>query len=287
MGVIICDTACDMWENHVKEFNLEVINIPLTVGGVEVETAVSVDKLDEFYATLKKGVVSKTSLINEFIFEETFEKHLAQGEDVLFVHFSGALTGSYKVLPTVRDRLLAKYPERKLFFVDTLGVTMQAGLIVYTAAKMHKAGKSFEEIVPELEELKNSIACYFGMDDLFYLKRGGRISALAAIGGTMLGIKPVCKCDAEGKIIKHATAKGWKGVISKFISIMKETGKGVADFPIIVAHSSNETEAKNLQEEVYKIVGTDANVWIVPIGAIIGTHCGPGTLGLIFRAKYR
>jgi DegV family protein with EDD domain len=276
-----------MWENHVKEFNLEVIHIPIALDGVDLETSLPLNKLDEFYASLKKGIVSKTALINEFTFEETFEKYLAKGEDVLFIHFSGSLTGSYKVLPNVRDKLLAKYPERKLLFVDTLGVTMQSGVMVYTAAKMYKSGKSFEEIVLFLEDLKQHIACYFGMDDLFYLKRGGRISAMAAIGGTMLGIKPICKCDAEGKIVKYSTTKGWRGIISKLVSLMQETGDGVADFPIIVAHASNETDAKTLQEEVYKIVGRDANVWIIPIGAIIGTHCGPGTVGLVFRAKHR
>lgn len=288
MGVIVCDSACDLWKDQIQELGVKVITIPYSVNGEEqIGYLQTPEEIDEFYDKLRKGAVSATSLINEFVLEEYFDKLLAQGEDVLFIHFSSALTATFNVMQNVVDKLLLKYPDRKFLVVDTLQVTMGVGIHVYQAAKMYKKGKTFEEIKKYLEDLKMHIACYFGVDDLMYLRRGGRISAAAAIGGTLLGIKAILRCDEHGKIVKVGTVKGRKGIVTKLASYITSLGDKAAEFPIIITHSGNEQGAKMLQEEVYKIVGQDANVWIQPIGAIIGTHCGPDTVAITFRAKHR
>ena len=288
MITVVCDSACDLWKDQVKELKVEVLQFPFLLDGEEQEKPlVEPEDFDEYYAKLKKGAMPSTSLINEFVLEEYFEGILKKGNDILFIHFSSALTSTFNSFPALVDRLLLKYPERKFLVCDTLGVTMQAGILVYDAVKKLNKGQSLEEVHAYIEDMKQRIACYFGVDDLFHLKRGGRVSAATAIAGTLLGIKPVLKCNDEGKIVKCATCKGRKGIIAKLIDMMNETGDAVADYPILVMHGSCEEDAKILKEEVVKVVGTDANVWIQPIGPTIGSHAGPNVLALVFRAKHR
>lgn len=288
MLTVVCDSACDLWKDQIKELKVQVLEFPYLIDGVEQEKQlVEPEDFDEYYAKLKKGAIPSTSLINEFVLEEYFEELLKKGSDILFIHFSSALTSTFNSFPALVDRLLLKYPERKFLVCDTLGVTMQSGLLVYDAVKRLNKGESLEDVYKYLEDMKQKVACYFGVDDLFFLKRGGRVSAATAIAGTLLGIKPILKCNDEGKIAKYATAKGRRGIITKLVDIMKETGDAVADYPIVVVHASCEEDAKLLKEEVVKVVGEDANVWIQPVGPVIGSHAGPNVLALVFRAKRR
>ncbi len=288
MITVVCDSACDLWKDQIKELKVKVLEFPFLLDGVEQEKQlVEPEDFDEYYAKLKKGAMPSTSLINEFVLEEYFEDILKSGSDILFIHFSSALTSTFNSFPALVDRLLLKYPERKFLVCDTLGVTMQAGILVYDAVKKLNKGESLEEVHKYLEDTKQKIACYFGVDDLFHLKRGGRISAATAIAGALLGIKPVLKANEEGKIVKHCTVKGRKGIITKLVDIMKENGSAVADYPIIIMHGSCEEDAKLLKQEVVKVVGEEANVWIQPIGPIIGSHAGPNVLALVFRTQHR
>jgi len=286
--VIVCDSACDLWKNQIKDWNVRVINIPYSINGVEcAEQPATAEEIDEFYSKVRKGAAVKTALINETVLEEYIENILKEGEDVLFISFSGELTATYKVMGKIIERLTKKYPKRKIRYVDTLQVTMASGLFVYQANKMRASGKSLDEIADYLEEIKQHICCFFGVEDLMHLRRGGRIGAATAIVGTALGIRPILICDKDGKLEKIGTVKGKKGVIAKLIDYMNTYGENVADFPIVVMHSVAPEDAEVLRREVVKIVGTDANVWVQPIGTIIGTHCGPGTLALVFWGKHR
>lgn len=288
MYTVVCDSACDLWQDQIKELGVKVLQFPYFIDGVEQEKALEKpEDFDEYYAKLKAGAVPSTSLVNEFVLQEYFEEILKSGSDVLFIHFSSALTSTFNCMSHVVDELLLKYPERKFYAVDTLGVSMQTGILVYDAVKKLRAGYSLEEVRDYLEQQKQKIACYFVANDLFFLKRGGRISTATAIGGTLLGIKPLLKSNEEGKIVKVGTVRGKFAIVNALVEKMKEIGDAVADYPIIIMHSMMEEEAKALKEAIIKIVGNDSNVWIQPIGPIIGTHGGPNTLALAFRAKYR
>lgn len=288
MYTVVCDSACDLWKNQIDELGVKVLQFPYLIDGEEQEKPLEKSEdFDEYYNQLKKGAVPSTSLINEFVLEEYFEELLKKGSDILFIHFSSQLTSTFSCMPSLIDRLLLKYPERKFFAVDTLGVTMQTGILVYDACKKLKAGESLEAVRDYLEEMKQKVACYFVVNDLFFLKRGGRISTATAIGGTLLGIKPMLKISEDGKLAKVSTVRGKQGMITGLVQKMKDLGDAVADYPIIIMHSMMEEEALALKQAVVDIVGTDSNVWIQPVGPIIGTHCGPGTLAIVFRAKCR
>lgn len=288
MYTVVCDSACDLWKDQIKELDVKVLNFPYSIDGVEQEKQLTEpEDFDNYYMKLKKGAVPSTSLINEFILEEYFEDILKKGSDVLFIHFSSALTATFKSFDAIVDRLLLKYPERKFYTVDTLNVTMGSGVLVYDAVKRLRAGESLEDVYNYLEKTKLKIACYFVANDLFFLKRGGRISTATALVGTALGVKPLIGMTDEGKLDKIGIVRGKMGAISALTQKMKDLGDAVADYPIVIMHSMLEDEAKKLKEEVVKVVGTDSNVWIQPVGPIIGTHCGPGTLAIVFRAKHR
>lgn len=288
MITVVCDSACDLWKDQVKELKVKVLNFPFLLNGIEQEKQlVEPEDFDAYYDKLRGGAVPSTSLINEFVLEEYFEDILKSGSDILFIHFSSKLTSTFNSFEALVDRLLLKYPERKFLVCDTLGVTMQSGLLVYDAVKKLNKGESLEAVHAYLEETKQKIACYFGVNDLFHLKRGGRISTATAVAGTLLGIKPILKCNDEGKIIKHSTARGRNGIVAKLLEIMQEIGEAVADYPIVIMHAGCEADAKQLKEEVLKIVGSESNVWIQPVGPVIGTHAGPDVLAIVFRAKHR
>ncbi len=288
MYTLVCDSACDLWKGQIKDLGVKVLHIPYFIDGVEQEKDLTEpEEFDEYYLKLKKGAVPSTSLINEYVLEEYFDELLASGSDVLYIHFSSKLTSTFNCLPAVQERLALKYPDRKFYTVDSLGVTMQTGLLVYDAAKKLKAGESLEAVRDYVEATKQKIACYFVVNDLFHLKRGGRISAATAIGGTLLGIKALLKSNEEGKVVKAGTTRGKAAMINTLVEKMKELGDAVADYPIVIMHSMMEEEAKALKEAVVNVVGVDSNVWIQPVGPIIGTHCGPGTLAIVFRGRCR
>jgi len=290
MGTIICDSACDLSEEHIKEWGVEIIDFPYSIDGVEyMAQPCTTEGFYEFYEKIDKGAVAKTSLINEAALLETFEKYLKQGGDVLFISFSGGLTATYNVMGSIKERLAKKYPKQKLYYFDTLQVTMAAGLFVYRAAELQKAGKNFEEILKDLTALRQHICIYFAVDDLMYLKRGGRVSAATAIMGTALGIKPVLICDECGKLVKVGTVKGRKGVICKLIDYLKTYGENITDLPIVIIYAGATylEEAESLKREVLDVAGAGAEVWIQPVGTIIGAHCGPRGVALIFKCKHR
>lgn len=286
MSVIFCDNACDLWKDQVQELDVKVLHFPYALDGVEQEKRIeNPEDYDEFFEKIKAGVMPSTALINSYIFAEAFDRYLAEGHDILYIHLSSKLTGTFDYLPGVVEELKLKYPERKIYVVDSLHATMAIGLLVYRASKLLKAGKTLPQIVEEIEKLKTKISCYFAVNDLFHLKRNGRISTMQVIGGTLLGVKPILKISEAGKVIKILNVKGKRNVIKQLLYYLETFGENAADFPIVIMHSLNEEDAKELKEQVQQLVGTEANIWIQPIGPIIGTHCGPGTLAIVFRSK--
>lgn len=286
--VIFCDSACDLWKKQIEEWDVKQIDFPFMLDGEEQKNPLETpEDFDNYFVRLKQGVIPSTASINAHTFKETFEPYLKEGKDVLYIHLSGALTSTFNSLKMAIDELKEEYPKRKICAVDSLHVSMGIGLLVYRAVKMQQAGKTMEEIVSELEFLKNKISCFFAVDDLFFLKKGGRISLLQAIGGTMLGVKPILKCSEMGKIVKVLNVKGRKAVIKQLLYYLETLGENAADFPIVIMHANNQDMAQELKNAVENMVGTHGNIWIQPVGPTIGTHCGPGTLAIVFRSRIK
>jgi DegV family protein with EDD domain len=209
---------------------------------------------------------------------------LQNGEDIIYVHFSSQLSGTFEFMNMAINELLKKYPQRTIKTVDTKNISLGAGLIAYEAALLHNKGASDDEVVKFVEKFREEVKIYFMVDSLQHLKRGGRISATQAVIGGMLGVKPILSTTKDGKLVSVGKASGVKKAISELIEKLKTEGD-VKKFPIGILHADALSDALLLKEKVEEVVGNKNEIWVQEIGPTVGTHCGPGTLGITFHSK--
>ena len=287
MYTVFCDSACDLNQEILEKYNIKKLNIPYALDGEDQEPLITDSDYKEYYKKVREGAVSMTSSINEFKFREAFEEELKKGNDIIYIHLSGSLTSSFNCLSFIKEDFKKQYPDRKIFFVDSLGVSTQIGLLVYLAAKRLKAGEDIESVYNYLCEKKYKISCYFVCKDLSYLVRGGRLSKFKAVCGTLLGVKPLLKCDDEGKIVKIEMLRGKIAILRRFIKLLQDEGENVLDYPVSIMNSDCFADAEELKAEIEKSIGKSEDIWIDNLGTTIGSHCGPDTLGLIFHSRHR
>ncbi len=287
MGTIICDSACDLWIDQIKDLDVHVIDYDCKLDGKKIKKMTKPEDYDIYYQSMRDGKIATVQPIAKATLKSYLEEFLAKGQDVLFIHSSSALTTSFDVLEEVKQELALAYPDNHLYTYNTLQISMGAGIMVYHAAKLNNKNMPLPQIIKKLDSLKSHIACYFCVSKLDSLKRAEKVAKIVNVSGSMLGVKPILKCDSRGKISKVDTTKGKTGIIKKLVSYLTQLGDNVGDFPIVIMHASCEEEAKALKEAVVKVVGDYSNVWIQPIGTAVGSNAGPDTLALVFRAKHR
>jgi len=282
MSVFFTDSNSELWFNKVESLGIEYISMPYTIN--EVEMGYDLGKnhnFKQFYDQIKKGAMPKTSALNPENYIEIFEPFLKSGNDIIYVHFSSALSATFEFMNTAIKILKEKYPDRSIKTVDTLNISLGAGIIAYEAAKLHNSGASDDEVIKFVEKFREKMAVYFIVDDLHHLKRGGRISSALAIIGTMLSVKPILKVNKEGKIINFSKTSGLKKAINELAEKVR-TERGNGNYPIGILNAEAEKEALTLKQKIEEIVGKNCEIWVQPIGPTVGTHCGPGTLGVAF-----
>lgn len=287
MYTVFCDSACDLNQETLDKYSIKKLNIPYALDGEDQEPLITDNDYKEYYKKVREGAVSTTSSINEFKFREAFEPELKKGNDIIYIHLSSSLTSSFNCLNNIKEDFKKQYPDRKMFFVDSLGVSTQIGLLVYLTAKKLKAGEDIESVYNYICEKKYKISCYFVCKDLSYLVRGGRLSKFKAVCGTLLGVKPLLKCDDEGKIVKIEMLRGRVAIIKRFIKLLQDEGENILDYPVSIMNSDCLTDAEELKNEIENVIGKSENIWIDNLGTTIGSHCGPDTLGLIFHSRHR
>ena len=215
-----------------------------------------------------------TTLASPELCEQVFDKVLATGSDLIYIGFSSGLSGTFQVARNILEELKEKYPNQKIYYVDSLAASLGQGLLVHYAVNKKNEGATIEELYDWLMENRLNLCHWFTVDDLFYLKRGGRVSGAAAVMGTVLSIKPVLHVDNEGKLIPKSKAIGRKRAIETLVSKMKETA------------INPEEDAEYLAELVKKEMKVK-EVYIHFIEPVIGCHSGPGTLALFFMGTHR
>ncbi len=282
---IITDSACDLPAEHLATWN--VISVPLTLNfrGQTRDDSVT-DGIEALYQGLRDGEVASTSAVNPARWAETMEPVLALGQDVLVIAFSSGLSTTYQSAVIAAQELKEKYPQRKILVVDSLCASLGQGLLVRYACKKRDEGASVEELAQWLESNKLNLCHWFTVDDLMYLKRGGRVSATTALVGTMLKIKPVMHMDNEGHLINMAKARGRKASIEALAAKVAELGEGYGNRTMFICHGDCMEDAKYLEQLVREKYGVE-EVLIGYTGAVIGSHSGPGTLALFFLGKER
>lgn len=284
--VIFTDSATDITKEMAADLGVQTIQLEVIMDGSEPKPNDCVEPT-AFYADLRAKKGATTAAVNIDRFLETFGKVLEEQDvDLLYLGFSSGLSGTYNAGAVALKELSEKYPDRKLYAVDTLCASMGQGLLVYYAAKKKESGADIDTVRDFVENNKLNLCHWFTVDDLFFLKRGGRVSAATAVVGTMLGIKPVMHVDNAGKLIKVSTARGRKGSIDALFERMKESVLPEGNTVIFISHGDCLEDAQYLANRVRTELGY-THIEINYIGPVIGAHSGPGTLALFFLGNER
>ena len=282
---IITDNCCDFPADMYNDLNLSVV--PLVVRFQEKEVSQYSEKwLKKMYAGMREGEVATTSAVNPQGWEEVMEPVLAAGEDALVLTFSSGLSTTYQSAVIAASELQEKYPDRKIRVIDTLCASLGQGLLVWYACKKRDEGMSFEELGDWCENNKQNLCMWFTVDDLMFLKRGGRVSAATALVGTMLQIKPVLHVDDEGHLINVSKARGRKASIEALAKKVGETGLPGENETVFISHGDCLEDAKLLEKILQEKYGVKS-AFIYYVGAVIGSHSGPGTIAFFFLGKER
>ena len=282
--IIMTDSASDLSIAKAGELGIELVDLCVIINE-ETKQSREVD-IKEFYGKLraKKGATTSALNVNRFI--EVFEKHLKEGTDVLYLGFSSGLSGTYNAGFVAAKELAEKYPERKIYTVDTLAASLGEGLLVYYAVKMKKEGADIDTLRAFVEENKLKLCHWFMVDDLFFLKRGGRVSAATAVVGSMLNIKPVLHVDDMGRLISVGKARGRKAAIDELFEKMKQTAIDPERQTVFISHGDVIEDAEYLADRVRRELFVK-DVRIGYIGPVIGAHSGPGVIALFFIGEKR
>ncbi len=283
--VIFTDSACDIRPEILAQWGVEFQSLTFHFED-EVEYGNYDMDISEFYQKMRDGGVAKTSATNAHAFEAAFRKILREGKDVLYLGFSSGLSTTCNSARMAAENLKEEFPKEKIIVVDTLAASAGSGLLVYLTNEKKKSGAAIEEAAAYAESLKLKICHWFTVDDLEYLRRGGRVSPATALVGNMLNIKPVLHVDDEGHLIKVGTARGRKKSIENMAAKYGELALNPGNDTVFISHGDCQKDAQLLASMLGDRYGATVQI-ITDVGPVIGSHSGPGTLALFFVGKNR
>ena len=286
--VIFTDSSADFEQKMVEELGIEVLPLSFNMDGKTYQDWADNRDIDpaEFYKTLRGGSMSSTSQVNAEEFVQAFRPTLEDGKDVLYLGFSSGLSGTVNSGFIAAGELNEEFGQNRVKVVDTLAASLGQGLLVWYAAKMKAEGKSLDEVARWVEDNKLKLAHWFTVDDLNFLKRGGRLSGAAALFGTMLNIKPVLHVDDEGHLIAMEKVRGRRQSLTALVDQMEKTAKDPGKQIVFISHGDCLEDAQIVADDIKKRFGTK-DFYINFIGPVIGSHAGPGTVALFFMASGR
>ncbi len=285
---IITDSCANLTAELIKKFNLDILPLEYLIDDVSYQIKADSTAADykAFYDKIREGKVAKTSMANGENFRSLFENILNDGKDILYIGFSSALSGTYQSVKNTLNDLAEEYPDRKCIAVDSLAAAMGQGLLVAYAVGQQQEGKSIDEVAAWLEDNKLRLCHLFTVDDLKYLRRGGRISGATALIGTVLQIKPLMHVDNEGRLVAFGKVRGRKTSIETLLERMADTIENPTEQMIYIVHGDCEDEAKALAKEI-KTRFKPKSVTMNFVDQVIGAHSGPGTLAMFYLGNER
>lgn len=289
MLVLFTDTDTDITPEIAKECGYHLISMPYSIGDETVYPYEDFEKFDAhaFYQKLREGALPNTSAISKERYRQYFEPYFASGDDILYVHFSRAMTATFDAMDEAVAELRSEYPGTNFYTIDTKGITIGSLNIVEEVADLYKAGKTAEEILEWAKTEVDRFAVYFFADDLRFFKHSGRVSGLAGTMGTLLGIRPIIYMDSNGKMVSIGKEKGRSKAVARLISCVEELGDDVKGHRIIIAHTDAPELLAELKAKLIEKFGDGLNIQEVDVNPTAGSHCGPNTLGVSFHAKHR
>lgn len=285
--VIMTDSCCDLPIKFIEENNIELMPLMVNIKGDDI-----IDDLGKtldskaFYNTLRGGEITSTACVKTFDYINVFKKHIEKNESVIYIGFSSGLSGCINSANIARETVLEEYKDGDITIIDSKSASLGLGLLVYYANKLLNRGCIKEEIIDWVEDNKLKVNHWFTVDDLNHLKRGGRLSQTAATVGTVLHIKPIMNVDNEGKLIPTSKVKGRKKSIKSLAEKVKERINVSNDDVVFISHGDCINEAEHLKALILEEPNVN-EVIINPIGPVIGSHSGPGTLAVFFIGEER
>lgn len=287
--VIMTDSDTEIPYYFADEHHIPVFLMPYTLDGEEklFDLGRTTD-YKHFYTRLREGAEASTATRPPQDIQDFFEAIIKEDKDILYICFSNKLSSHFELAHSARIAALENFPDARIEIVDSLGIAMGAGLLVYHAVKLKEEGKSFDEIQEWVENNRQRSLHFFSVDSLMHLKRTGRLSAVTATLGTMLDLKPILTLKKDGSIVAFEKIKGRKKVV-KFLGDL--AAKNYVDDDIckelvVVCHGDNLEQAEALKEEIASKLAFK-NFWLVDVGPVIGGHCGPGVLAVLMMGKER
>lgn len=286
--VFMTDSDSDLPFRYVDELEMTMIYMPYMVDGREyLDDLGRSGKQKEYFDDMRKGAAPITSLLPTAVYLEHFEPCLKDGKDILFLAFSSQLSSTIQNIYAARDELLAQYPQRKIVVVDTLSISAPQALLILRAHEMYRQGKSIEEVAAWVEENKLKVQAWITVEDLKYLRRGGRISAVAATMGTMLDLKPIIVESKDGKLVSADKVQGRKRALRVIADRVAENIEDPAGQTLIIMQADAQEDAARLEALIRERIPQLQKVEHIFVGPVIGAHCGPGTIAACFMGKER
>ena len=286
--VIMTDSCCDLTDQMARELELEVLPLTMHMDGQDYpnDLAGTAISNQEFYKRIRAGKLATTSAVNVGQFQDAMRRVLESGRDIVCVCFSSALSTTYQSAVIAAEDLRAEFPEAEIHVVDSLSASLGQGLLLYLAVEQKRKGLTAAELAKWVEDNRLTVCHWFTVDDLNFLKRGGRVSATTALLGTMLSIKPIMHTSDEGKLVPVGKARGRKAAIAALLDKIEALGIHPEKQTMFICHADCEEDAKAVAQTIQARFGTPT-VHINYIGPVIGSHTGPNTMGIFFVGTQR
>lgn len=285
--IIMTDSCCDLPIDYIEKKKISFVSLPCILEGEEyLDDFGKSLSIKTFYAKMRSGSIPKTSQPNAMAFFKVFKEITSQNKAVLYIGVSSGLSGTYNSANIAKNMILDEDKDAQIVNIDVLTASLGQGLMVKKAVEMHEGGARIEQIVSYIEMTKLNLNTYITVDDLNHLKRGGRISAAAAVFGIMLHIKPVLTINDEGKVISILKVRGRKNVINKLVEIVLEKIENPEEQTIAICHGDVLEEALKLKDMILERIKVK-DVLINYVGPVVGTFGGPGSLTVFFIGKHR
>lgn len=286
--VFMTDSDSDISYQFVDENDVEMVYMPYIVDGKEyMDDLGRAGTQKEYFQKMRRGTAPKTSLLPVSAYLEYFEPHMKAGRDILFLAFSSKMSATQENARSAREEILKSYPGRRIEIVDTLSISRPMALLIEKAYALYKSGKSMDEIIAWTQENRLRSQAWFTVDDLVYLKRGGRISAVAATMGSLMDLKPILTLCKDGSMTAENKIRGRKSALRYLADKTAENILDPAGQEMIIMHADAEEDAKRLEELIRERVPSLGPVKHVFVGPVIGAHAGPGTVASVFMGRER
>lgn len=287
MYKLATDSSADLTKEFLAEHDIACINLSYIVDGETYGQGKEIEP-KAFYDLMREGKMPTTSQINPEEAKAYFEKEIETHKEILFLAFSSELSGSYHSTKVAAEEVMEEHPDCRIVVVDTLCATVGQGLIVYKAAQLRDQGKSLDEVVEWVEQHKLNVVHVLFVEDLYHLYRGGRLSKTSAVVGTLAGIKPIIHVNDKGGLSNIAKARGRKKSMAALVDYM---GAKLANYDgesdmVMISHADAEEDALQLRDMIKERFGIE-NFCINYVGPVIGSHTGPGMIGVFFMGESR